>query len=76
VGEIVHLQDGLVTVAWADGLKSAMGPEEIYVVSRDDEDMHAPLEGESDYDSELDGSMDRYSTPPACASLVSWSLIP
>ena len=32
VGEIVNLQDGLVTVAWADGLQSAMGPEEIYVV--------------------------------------------
>jgi hypothetical protein len=31
-------------------------------VSRDDDDMHAPMEGDSDYDSELDGSMDSWET--------------
>nr|XP_009418628.1 PREDICTED: probable ubiquitin-conjugating enzyme E2 23 [Musa acuminata subsp. malaccensis] len=38
VGNIVGLQDGDIEVTWADGMVSKVGPQEIYVVGRDDDD--------------------------------------
>ncbi|WOK94673.1 putative ubiquitin-conjugating enzyme E2 23 [Canna indica] len=39
VGNIIGLQDGDIEVTWADGMVSKVGPQEIYVVGRDDDEV-------------------------------------
>ncbi|XP_042448509.1 probable ubiquitin-conjugating enzyme E2 23 isoform X2 [Zingiber officinale] len=39
VGNIIGLQDGDIEVTWADGMISKVGPQEIYVVGRDDDEV-------------------------------------
>ena len=37
--QVVTLAGGQLGVAWGDGTKSVVGPEDVYLVSRDDEDV-------------------------------------
>lgn len=51
VGEIVTLRDGLITVAWADGVVSRVGPQNVLVASSED-DGDEEVEDESFYGSD------------------------
>ncbi|XP_073312323.1 probable ubiquitin-conjugating enzyme E2 23 [Primulina huaijiensis] len=48
VGNITGLKDGDIEVTWADGMISSVGPQEIYVVGRDDNESIAAASGASD----------------------------
>eukprot|EP00854_Cymbomonas_tetramitiformis_P015252 gene15252-18039_t len=67
VGEISGLLDGMIEVAWGDGLTSKVGPEEVYVVSREDEEDPGSAYDDAGYDDEMaaggsDGSVGSWET--------------
>uniref|UniRef100_A0A1J3DFX6 E2 ubiquitin-conjugating enzyme n=1 Tax=Noccaea caerulescens TaxID=107243 RepID=A0A1J3DFX6_NOCCA len=47
VGNIIGLKDGDIEVTWADGMVSTVGPHEVYVVGRDDDDESIAAESET-----------------------------
>ncbi len=58
VGFIVGLQDGDIEVAWANGVVSKVGPQAVYVVARDDDDISSAHTSDLDDTEENDGDDD------------------
>ncbi|CAM6052072.1 unnamed protein product [Sphagnum compactum] len=65
VGIIVGLEDGDIEVAWANGIVSRVGPQAIFVVTRDDDDIS------SVYTSDLDDAEEDYGDEDA----ASWETV-
>jgi hypothetical protein len=63
----VGLRDGLITVAWGDGLVSEVGPQEILVASTDD-DLDDDVDDDSFYASDEDGDAESWETLSADGS--------
>jgi ubiquitin-conjugating enzyme E2 O len=65
VGIIVGLEDGDIEVAWANGIVSRVGPQAIFVVTRDDDDIS------SVHSSDLDDAEEDYGDEDA----ASWETV-
>ncbi|KAG0614322.1 hypothetical protein M758_6G168100 [Ceratodon purpureus] len=55
VGIVIGLQDGDIEVHWANGMVSKVGPQAVYVVTRDEDDMSSAHTSDLEDDDENDG---------------------